>query len=203
MKKIVMFIVISLFFAVQLSAETVVLKTGQKVEGRITERTDKYVKMDFQGVELVYYQDEIASIADEGSSTGSPGKELGLKPAYAPINFSALAEHYPVASELESSEAGDFSEGAIEEGEFGGPIAMPAAGLNEGIKQVASANSDISAATASLPPEYQQMIQDIQNNPKDVSAALSSLPAEYRSAIEGAMKNMPQVQPASTDLKKD
>ncbi len=203
MKKIVMFVVISLFFAAHLSAETVMLKTGQRVEGKITERTDKYVKMDFQGVELVYYQDEIASITDEGRSTTASGKELGLKPAYAPINFSALAEHYPVASELESSEGGDFSEGAIGEGEFGGPIAMPAEGLDGGVKQITPANLDISSATASLPPEYQQMIKSIQDNPQDISSALSKLPAEYRSAVEGAMKNMPQVQAASTDVRKE
>ena len=46
-------------------SETVVLKSGQEIEGKIIEQTDKYVKLEFQGIELVYYQDEIASINQE------------------------------------------------------------------------------------------------------------------------------------------
>lgn len=46
-------------------AETIILKSGQKVEGKIIEKTDKYIKIDFQGVSLTYNVDEIASIEKE------------------------------------------------------------------------------------------------------------------------------------------
>lgn len=45
-----------------ISAETIITKSGQKIEGRIIERTDKYIKVDFIGVPLTYYFDEIESI---------------------------------------------------------------------------------------------------------------------------------------------
>lgn len=43
-------------------AETIVLKSGQTVEGKLIEKTDKYIKIDFQGVPLTYYFDEINTI---------------------------------------------------------------------------------------------------------------------------------------------
>ena len=46
------------------SSSEVVLKSGQKLEGKIIEKTDKYVKMDMGvGVPITYYTDEIASIS--------------------------------------------------------------------------------------------------------------------------------------------
>jgi hypothetical protein len=51
-----------------LSAETLMLKSGQKIEGKIIEKTDKYVKIDFEGVSLTFYNDEIAD-TDETSKT--------------------------------------------------------------------------------------------------------------------------------------
>jgi tetratricopeptide (TPR) repeat protein len=43
-------------------AETILLKSGQTVEGKLTEKTDKYIKIDFQGIPLTYFFDEIKSI---------------------------------------------------------------------------------------------------------------------------------------------
>lgn len=43
-------------------AETIALKSGKVVEGKITAKTDKYVKMDFHGVELTFYLEEIKEI---------------------------------------------------------------------------------------------------------------------------------------------
>jgi len=48
-------------------AETIVLKSGQKVEGKIIEKTDKYIKIDFQGIPITYFIDEIERI-DKNSS---------------------------------------------------------------------------------------------------------------------------------------
>ena len=44
-------------------ASEVVLKSGQKLEGKIIEQTDKYVKFDAGvGVPMTYYNDEISTI---------------------------------------------------------------------------------------------------------------------------------------------
>jgi hypothetical protein len=52
-------------------SETIILKSGQRVDAKITENTEQYVKLDFLGVELVYYKDEIASIVP-GNDVVSP-----------------------------------------------------------------------------------------------------------------------------------
>lgn len=41
------------------------LKSGQQIEGKIIERTDKYVKIDFNGAPLTYFFDEISEINGE------------------------------------------------------------------------------------------------------------------------------------------
>jgi len=43
-------------------AETIVLKSGQTREGKIIERTDDYVKIDYHGASVAYFFDEIESI---------------------------------------------------------------------------------------------------------------------------------------------
>lgn len=46
-------------------AETIILKSGQKIEGKIVEKTKEYVKIDFYGVVLTYFFNEIDSIDGE------------------------------------------------------------------------------------------------------------------------------------------
>jgi len=41
---------------------TVILKSGQKIEGKVLEQTKKYIKLDFEGTTVTYYQDEIDKI---------------------------------------------------------------------------------------------------------------------------------------------
>ncbi|MFH1198809.1 MAG: DUF2059 domain-containing protein [Candidatus Omnitrophota bacterium] len=68
-----------LFFIFTMAfAETVVLKSGQKIEGKITENTDKYIKINFSGVELTYYKDQIAQIDGKGlvAVAAAPGGDL-------------------------------------------------------------------------------------------------------------------------------
>jgi len=43
-------------------AVTVVFKSGKTIEGEIIEKTDEYIKLEFQGVPLTYYFDDIESI---------------------------------------------------------------------------------------------------------------------------------------------
>ncbi len=202
-EKILLALFLSLLFVTYVLADTVVLKSGQKVEGKITERTDKYVKINFQGVELVYYQDEIASIIESERRVSASGADLSFKPSYAPIDFSGLAEHYPTESELSAAQDEYSPESIIGESDFGATVGLVKEGLSENTKKAAPLSADLSSATANLPPEYREMIKTIQNNPQDISAALSQMPAEYRGMVEGAMKNIPQVQGSGADKKKE
>ncbi len=61
------FILLILFLNLAVLANTfaqdkIILKSGKTVEGRIIERTDKYVKIDFCGIELKYYLDQIEDV---------------------------------------------------------------------------------------------------------------------------------------------
>ena len=58
-------LIICLFFPLVTFSETIVLKSGKTVEGKLIEKTDKYIKIDFQGVPLTYYLDEIESVSGE------------------------------------------------------------------------------------------------------------------------------------------
>lgn len=84
---IVRLFIISLFLTPSLVlADEVVLKSGQKLEGRIVEQTDKYIRIDTGiGMSVTYYRDEIDRIdALDGqklpvpshSTTPLPGWEL-------------------------------------------------------------------------------------------------------------------------------
>jgi len=78
-------IVVSLWGIHSVFAEIITLKSGGTVEGEIIEKTDKYVKIDFQGVKLKYFMDEIKDI-DGQRTVSSDGNH------FPPINESALFE---------------------------------------------------------------------------------------------------------------
>lgn len=61
-KLISLILVICLQFSASAFAETIVLKSGEIVEGKLIEKTDKYIKIDFQGVPLAYFLDEIQKV---------------------------------------------------------------------------------------------------------------------------------------------
>jgi len=56
-------------------AETVFLKSGQKIEGKLLEKTDKYIKIDFDGVVLTYFLDEISNIEEEKKPEPFPAED--------------------------------------------------------------------------------------------------------------------------------
>jgi hypothetical protein len=72
-------------------AENLILKSGRKVEGKILEKTDDYVKIDFNGVALKFYSDEIASV-DQG-------------PDIVPAEIQPMKEPKDISNELEVSSA--------------------------------------------------------------------------------------------------
>lgn len=59
-----MFILIGVLFLSVSSvfAETILLKTGKTIEGKIIEKTDKYIKIDIAGVSVPYFLNEIDTI---------------------------------------------------------------------------------------------------------------------------------------------
>jgi len=73
-KKIIISMFSIFFLAQTISyAETIVLKSGKTVEGNLIEKTDKYIKIDFQGIPLTYFFDEVQSINGEIVSRNEVG----------------------------------------------------------------------------------------------------------------------------------
>jgi len=53
------------------SAETIIFKSGKKMEEKILERTSEYIKVDIYGVPVAYFMDEIASIDGQEMQGGA------------------------------------------------------------------------------------------------------------------------------------
>ena len=69
-------ILISLSLVIPAFAETIVLKSGNTIEGKMLERTDEYIKIDFEEAPLTYFMDEIDSI--DGQKVGLTSKKVAL-----------------------------------------------------------------------------------------------------------------------------
>ncbi|MBM3251389.1 MAG: hypothetical protein FJZ11_01230, partial [Candidatus Omnitrophica bacterium] len=55
-------LILSLFLQNNTFAETIVLKSGKTIEGKIIERTDEDITIDFYGVPVPYFLDQIESV---------------------------------------------------------------------------------------------------------------------------------------------
>ena len=64
---VILLLTLSLCFSGSAFADTVILKSGKTIEGKIVEKTDEYVKIDFMGVVLTYYIDQIEKVATKDS----------------------------------------------------------------------------------------------------------------------------------------
>lgn len=64
---LVLLLVLSLCFSASIHAETIILKSGEKKEGEIVERTDRYIKIQISGVPIpiTYFLDDIEDIESE------------------------------------------------------------------------------------------------------------------------------------------
>jgi tetratricopeptide (TPR) repeat protein len=105
-KKIFLLSFVSLVGAFSLQylyAETIVLKTGKKVEGKIVEKTDKYVKLDFHGAILHYYLEDIDTIDGQPLKISSGNAESAAKDPYS--NY---------LQGLEYAAKGNFKEAEVE-----------------------------------------------------------------------------------------
>lgn len=56
-------------------ADTIILKSGKEIEGKIIEETDEYVKIDIEGVPVTYFSDEVDRIEKGSNSPQSLGPE--------------------------------------------------------------------------------------------------------------------------------
>lgn len=70
MKKALGLCFILCFISLSLFADTIVLKSGKRIEGSIVERSGNYIKVEVSGTTLTYFIDEIATI-NEGAVTGT------------------------------------------------------------------------------------------------------------------------------------
>lgn len=88
-------------------AETIVLKSGKVVEGKITAKTDKYVKMDFHGVELTFYLEEIKEIkgGDKTILQASASDKISAKDMVPP---DASGKFYPILKAVSRIRKLDF-----------------------------------------------------------------------------------------------
>jgi len=66
-KKRLLIALLILCFPIYVFAETITLKSGKTVEGKLIEKTDKYVKIDFLGVPITYFTDEIEKVVSDNS----------------------------------------------------------------------------------------------------------------------------------------
>ena len=70
LRNIILMLVFSLSVATLVFAETIYLKSGKKIDAEIIEESKEYIKIEFHGVPVVYYRDEIERIKgqDKGES---------------------------------------------------------------------------------------------------------------------------------------
>lgn len=78
-------LILSLFFSIYVFAETVVLKSGKSVEGKILEKTDTYIKIDLLGTTLTYFLEDVekieeAKVEPKEENKAEPGEEGKLLP---------------------------------------------------------------------------------------------------------------------------
>lgn len=75
-------VVLGLLFPNTLFAETINLKSGKKIEGKILEKTDQYIKIELNGSPVYYELKYVASINED--SPASPAQE---EPSFKDINL--------------------------------------------------------------------------------------------------------------------
>ncbi|MBL7196806.1 MAG: tetratricopeptide repeat protein [Candidatus Omnitrophica bacterium] len=80
MKKKILIGLISLLVITSISyaQTTVFLKSGRKLEGKLIEKTDNYVKIEWEGIPLTYYMEEIDHI-ESASEMQSPSELESLQ----------------------------------------------------------------------------------------------------------------------------
>lgn len=176
-------------------ADTVVLKSGQVIEGKIIENTAKFVKMDFDGVELTYFKDEIASVKQKSTANVASKELTSLYEAFQSSKNVVENKDLSVEPiELVQSDIGVESQPN-----------MDVAAQSKGDTSA----STMQAALAQLPKEYQEMVKSNLKNmstsdgagqaPSANSIDLSKLPPEYQGMVKSTLEKL---QPSAQEPKK-
>ena len=175
--------VFCLFFLNLAFSETILLKSGQKVEGKILEKTDKYVKLDYFGVGLVYYNDEVDSITQDS---------LGSESLATP-QLESLYQAYTSSLKIPQKTVVDKTEVV--------PVNAQLPEVNQAASGVAQ-NADVSQ----LPPEYQKIMQDALKGVQGAHATEGKnpvmptgveLPPEYQKMMQDILKGVQGAQAAA------
>lgn len=182
-------------------ADTVVLKSGQVVEGKIIENTVKFVKIDFEGVELTYFQDEITSVnqvqANNAASEGLNSLYEAFKSNKKAVENKKLTTGFAQPGELDVSRK-------VQD------IVKTDDRLLPQTEQVINSSAMLQATISQLPKEYQEMIKSKLQNAQGLSNAgqslsttgadLSGLPSEYQNIIKSSLEKI-QVNQQETENK--
>lgn len=80
-RNLIKLIAVSLFFSLPCFAEQIVFKSGLKINAQIVERTEQYIRIDFQGTPVTYWMYEIESIESSNAAVTSAEKPEEQKPA--------------------------------------------------------------------------------------------------------------------------
>lgn len=80
-QNLIILIAVSLFFPLPCFAEQIVFKSGLKINAQIIERTEQYIRIDFQGTPVTYWMYEIESIESSNAAVTSTEKPEEQKPA--------------------------------------------------------------------------------------------------------------------------
>lgn len=204
-KKIVLFGVWFFFslgyFCSPIFADMVELKTGQIVEGKIIENTAQFVKIDFEGVELTYFQDEIASV-NQGQANNAAAE--GVNSLYEGFKFNKKA-----VENQKSSVGFVQSDEPIVSREVQDIVKVKEQSLPQ-TEQVINSSTMLQTTLSQLPKEYQEMIKSKLQNAQGSSNAgqslsttgadLSGLPSEYQNIIKSSLEKI-QVNQQETENK--
>ena len=99
-KTILLTFLLALMFIPVSRADTVYLKNGKKLQGRIVEKTDKQIKISIKGVALTYYAEDIERIDYEKAQEASSGT---LKtPEVKSAGSSAVLQSFPGGTKLKT-----------------------------------------------------------------------------------------------------
>ncbi len=77
-------------------ADTVTLKSGKKINGKVVERTKDYVKIEIEGITVTYWRDEIENVIEDKSTLSqeliSEDKQESLEGEYRKKVFQYIKE---------------------------------------------------------------------------------------------------------------
>jgi hypothetical protein len=113
-------ILLNLCFLATAFAEIIMLKSGERIEGKIIERTEKYIKIDFCGVPISCYFEDIESIDEERPVS-----------SFSTFGNSNVAKYYM----RETSESVEVAEDSVDKASKSGSLIFRVSAANPSAKK--------------------------------------------------------------------